>query len=135
MPDNLISRGYDNLPIEVRYLPLKTNHGAVWRLNDCWMIHLNSNNTPAKQRFTLYHEIFHILAHCQCQVTPVFRKKNTDELNFNEILADHFAANILLPQKQVRELWTETKDINRMAEIFNAPKPIVYISLRADGLI
>ena len=59
IPDNIITKAYDNLPIKVRQVPLKTVHGAVWRLSDCWLIHLNRNDTSARRRFTLYHEIFH----------------------------------------------------------------------------
>ena len=133
VPDNLISRAYDYLPIEVRYVPLKANHGAVWRLNECWLIHLNSNDTSARQRFTLYHETFHILAHCKG--SPMFKKIRSTEVYFNEIVGDHFSANILLPQELVVSKWTDIKDISKLASIFDVPKPIMYLALRTQGLI
>jgi hypothetical protein len=133
VPDNLILKDYNNLPIEISYIRLKVNHGAVWRLNDSWLIHLNSNDPLARQRFTVYHEIFHILAHCQGN--PVFKRANGGEVSYNEILADHFAANILLPRELVVKKWSETKNIDKMAEIFIVPKPVMWGSLRMNRLI
>ncbi len=134
VPTNLITRAYDNLPIEIRRVPLKAYHGAVWRLSDCWLIHLNNKDTPARQRFTLYHEIFHILAHGKS--TPVFKKTScSNEGTFNELLADHFAAIMLLPEKLVKEMWPRTKDVSQMAGIFDVPKPVMYFDLRAMRLV
>ena len=133
MPDDLITRAYDNLPIEVRRVPLKAYHGAIWRLSDCWLVHLNSNDTPARQRFTLYHEIFHILAHCRA--TTVFKTSGTSKGYFNELLADRFAAVILLPEKWVREKWAEVKDLGQMAAIFDVPMPVIWFGLKQLRLI
>jgi hypothetical protein len=133
VPDDLILRADDNLPIEVRRVPLKVYHGAIWRLSNCWVIQLNSYDTPARQRFTLYHEIFHVLAHCRA--TCSFKKRKGQEGLFNEILADHFAANILLPGESVVSKWTEVKDVNQMAAIFNVPESVMYIGLRSMRLI
>jgi Zn-dependent peptidase ImmA (M78 family) len=134
VPDDLFIHAEDNLPIEVRRIPLKAHHGAIWQLNDCWVVQLNVNDTPARQRFTLYHEIFHILAHGRA--TPVFKKTATSpEGSFNELLADHFAAIILMPEKQVEEKWAEVKDVNRMATMFDVPRPVVWFALKHQGLI
>jgi hypothetical protein len=134
VPTNLITQAYDNLPIEVRQVPLKAYHGAVWRLSDCWMIHLNSNDTPDKRRFTLYHEIFHILAHCKA--TPVFKKISCSrEGSFNELLADHFSGNLLVPREWATKIWPEVRDISQMAAIFEVPKSVMYLGLRGMGLI
>ena len=89
-----------------------------------------------RQRFTLFHEVFHILAHCKA--TPVFKKRGT-EVNkggsFNELLADYFAACILMPREWVREKWAEVKDLDSMTKIFEIPKPIMWIKLRQLGLV
>jgi len=134
VPSNLITQAYDNLPIEVRQVPLKAYHGAVWRLSDCWLIQLNSKDTSARQRFTLYHEIFHILAHCKS--TPVFKKTSgSREGTFNELLADDFAAVILVPGNWMRNKWAEVQDVSRMTAIFDVPKPVMYLSLKTMRLI
>ena len=134
VPSDLFSQIYDRLPIEVRRIPLKAYRGAVWRLSDCWVVHLNSNDTPARQRFTLYHEIFHILAHSKA--TPVFKKSPyNQEGTFNEMLADHFAAVILLPTRLVQKEWPGLKDIRRTAALFEAPEPVVWATLRLLRMI
>ena len=134
VPTALITQTGDKLPIEVRQVPLKAHHGAVWRLSECWLVQLNSNDTPARQRFTLYHEIFHILAHCKA--TPVFKKTSYgQEGYFNELLADHFAGVILMPDKLVMAKWAEAKDISRMATLFAVPKPLVWFALKHLSLI
>ena len=77
----------------------------------------------------MYHEIFHILAHSKA--TPVFKKTPyCREGTFNEMLADHFAAIMLMPKDLVEKLWKETGDIDKMAAIFEVPKPLVMIALK-----
>ena len=134
VPANIITQAGDNLPIEVRQVPLKAYHGAIWRLSDCWLVQINSNDTPARQRFTLYHEIFHILAHCKA--TPVFKKTSYSQKGtFNELLADHFSAVILIPEKLAMRVWPEVKDVSQMAAIFDVPQPVMWLSLKHLGLI
>lgn len=119
--------------IEIRTLPLKSYHGAIWRLNDGWVVQLKDGDTPAEKRFALFHETFHILAHCGG--TPVFKKRGLEQGSFNELLADYFASCILMPREWVKEKGTEIKDLDRMAEIFAVPNPAMCIKLRWLGLI
>jgi hypothetical protein len=131
--ENLITKCPDGVPIEIRYVPLKANHGAVWRMDDAWLIHLNSASSPARQRFTLYHEIFHILAHSNG--TSIFKKPENDGLYFNEYLADHFSSAILTPRDIVPVKWSEIKDVEKMAQLFNVPASILYGKLHGMRLI
>lgn len=134
IPADLITQADDKLSIEIRQVPLKAHHGAVWRLSDCWLVQLNSNDTPARQRFTLYHEIFHILAHSKAN--PVFKKSLCSrDGSFNELLADHFSAGVLVPGKWVKKIWPEVKDINQMMAIFDVPRPVVWFALKHLRLI
>jgi len=103
IPSRLVSLADEQSPIEVRLLPLKTCHGAVWRLTDKWVIHLNSNEAYADQQFTLLHEAFHILAHIHCSTNPVFNRRGFKKGDFNELLADYFAASILMPTEVARK--------------------------------
>jgi len=119
--------------IEVRSVPLKVYHGAIWRLREGWVIQLKADDLSSVKRFTLFHEAFHILAHCR--TIPVFKKRGITQGSFNELLADHFAICTLMPREWVKEKWAESKDLDRMAEIFDAPKSAMYIRLRQLGLI
>ena len=119
--------------IEVRPLPLKAYHGAVWRLEDGWVIHLNSNNKPARQKSVLFHEVFHILAHNKA--TPIFRKRGLKEGLFNEMLADYFAGCFMMPRTWIDKKWAELKDLKQMAEAFQVTEVAIWIRLKAMGLI
>ncbi len=133
VPSEIVSLVDEKHPIETRPLPLKAYYGAIWRLSDSWIIQIRNDETPATQRFTLFHEAFHILAHCR--TTPVFRKRGSLQGSFNELLADYFAACILMPREWVKEKWSEVKDLDRMAEIFDVPKSAMCIRLKRQGLI
>ena len=66
---------------------------------------------------------------------PVFRKRGAIGGSFNELLADYFAMCTLMPRQWVREKWAEVKDLDRMAEIFDVPKPAMCVRLRQLGLV
>jgi len=119
--------------IEVREVPLKAYHGAIWHPKEGWIVQVRADDAPGVKRLTLFHEAFHILAHYR--TTPVFRKRGAIQGSFNELLADYFAMCILMPRRWVREKWVQVNDLDRMAEIFDVPKPAVCIRLRQLGLV
>ena len=118
---------------EVRQLPLKAYHGAIWSQKNGWVIQVKDSDAAPTMRFTVFHEAFHILAHCR--TIPVFRKRGSVVGSFNELLADCFAGCMLMPREWVVEKWAEVKDLDRMAEIFAVPKSAMCIRLRQLGLI
>jgi hypothetical protein len=136
VPEKLVSMANDNHPIEVRLVPLSAHHGAIWRLSDAWVIQLNQHDPPARRRHTLFHEAFHIMAHSRA--SPVFRKRGAEAGAFNELLAEYFAACVLMPREWVKGSWPEIKDVRRMAEVFGVTEQLVWIRLKmlhlAEGL-
>ena len=133
VPEELVSLADDDNPIEIRLVPLKAFHSAIWRLHDRWVIQLRTDDTPARQRFSLFHEVFHILAHCS--TTPVFQKIGAVRGYFNEHLADYFAVCVLLPEKWIREKWVKTKDLGIIAKLFDVPTSVMYARLKRLGLV
>ncbi len=133
VPAELISLVDKQYPVEIRLLPLKSYHGVIWCLGRIWVIQLNSNDTPAVRRFSLFHEAFHILAHRRA--TPVFRKAGRAGGSFNELMADLFASYILMPEEWVRGTWAGVKDLDRMAELFIVPKSAMWLRLKLLGLL
>jgi len=133
VPTQLILLADEKHPISIHPLPLKAYHGAIWHLKEGWVIQLNDGETSADNRFTLFHEAFHILAHCRS--TPVFRKRDTVQGCFNEMLADYFAICILMPRKWVQEKWVQVKDADTMAEMFDVPKVAMGLRLKTLHLI
>jgi len=133
VPTKLISLADKDTPVEVRSLPLKNYHGAIWRLKDKWVIQLRAKDKPCMKRFTLFHEAFHILAHCQA--TPVFSRPGKEDAYFNELLADRFAGCVLMPEDWVVEKWREVDNIGRMAEIFDVSESQIWYRLKLLHLI
>jgi len=121
--------------IEIRLVPLKKYSGAVWELKDKWVIQLNSSASPARRRVALFHEVFHIMAHCRAKLAPVFRGPKQDSGSFNEILADMFAFQVLLPDQWMLEYWEEYRDLDKLAAIFRVPRPLVWVKMKCYGLI
>ncbi len=133
VPTELVQLADEQYPIEVHQLPLIAHHGSVWRLKEKWIIQLREDDPSAKKRFTIFHEAFHILAHCRAN--HVFKKRETRRGSFNELLADYFAVCVLIPREWVKERWAEVKDLDKMAKIFDVPKPVMCIRLKRMGLL
>lgn len=68
-------------------------------LGACMLI--NSRDTPWRQKFSVAHELFHILTWNE----SLFRKKKNDEKfhHHNEQMAHAFAAGLLMPEESIRE--------------------------------
>ena len=133
VPSSLINLVDDKRKIEIRYLPLKACNGALWANEDNWVIYINNNDSPAEQKVTLFHEAFHILSHLN--VNPVFKKPGRVEGNLNEILADNFAMQILMPRKFVETSWDENRDIPTLAKQFQVSDKALTARLLALNLI
>ena len=135
VPAELVSLADEAHPVEVRLVPLKSYRGALWYLDDTWIIQLNADDSLARKRFTLFHEAFHIIAHCHCTNVPVFRKSGQKRGAFNELLAEYFASCILMPGEWIEKKWAGVKDLDRMAETFGVTKPATWFRLKTLHLI
>jgi len=132
VPAELASLADGQNPVEIRLVPLRFHRAAIWRLKDGWVIQLNVNDTPNARRFSLFHEVFHILAHCRA--APVFRKRNNEACFFNELLADYFASCVLMPREWVKQTWAEVENLDRVAQIFDVTEEAMWVRLKVVGL-
>jgi len=133
VPNEVVTLADREHPVEVHQLPLKACHGAIWRINGRWVIILKEDDTAAAKRLTLFHEAFHIIAHCKAN--PVFRHRNSPGGAFNELLANHFAMFLLMPAGWVGAKWAECRELQRMADIFQVPESLMCIRLLSLGLL
>ncbi len=133
VPESLIEFIGQPNNVEVRLVPLTSYHGALWYLDNSWVIQLNSNDDYRVRRLTTFHEAFHVLAHSNS--TPVFRKIGSKKGAFNELLAEYFTYNILMPETWVRKKWAQIQDPDIMAEIFEVPKSAMITTLSSLELI
>lgn len=131
--------------------------GAIYYENDRLKIVINAKRPRARQYFTLAHEFGHYMLHRQW----LDEHKNDGFVDFAEYLdggssrlfrhdipvltdeeaiirereANNFAAEILMPEGRVLELWDITPDIERAAEIFRVSKIAMATRLERMGLI
>ena len=133
VPTNLAMLADMENGVEVRLVPLNAYHGGLWRSQGKWIVQLNANDTSARRRFTLFHEVFHIRAHLK--TTPVFSKIGRKTGSFNESLADYFAACVLSPPHWVKKEWAKFKDIAQLAAHFDVPYIVMFVTLKRIGLI
>ena len=134
VPTDLVQLVGEGHPIEIRPLDLRACYAATWRLQDGWVIQVPDTASSSHNRFALFHEAFHILAHNRCQF-PVFSKRGINQGSFNELLADYFSICVLMPREQVREKWVEIKDVKKMADTFEVPKSTMWLRLREMDLV
>lgn len=108
--------------VEIRCLPLRAHHGAVWLLDDEWVLHLNANQPLPMKRYVAFHEGYHIV----CHVSAMYETETADGCRpFTEATADYFAASVLMPRKWVKSYWPRVHSVAKMAELFQAPESAV----------
>ena len=114
----------------------KNVSGMVVNSKDEKSIYVNKNDIPQRQRFTIAHEIGHIVLHHKNEEFSEVDFRNTDELpTQKEIEANAFAAALLMPKDIAIEKWNEFQDVDDFADYFKVSKSAAAIRLINLGLI
>lgn len=135
IPTDLISLADEQHIIEVRAVRLNACNAATWRLKDRWVIHVSDRSPSFRLRMTLFHEAFHIMAHCRSQSVPVFSNRKAIRGYFNEFMADYFAICMLMPLQLIKDEWAIIGNVDRMAQRFRVPNSAMLIRLCELGLL
>ncbi len=111
--------------------------GMVKNSKEVKQIFINNQDIPSKQRFTLAHEIGHILLHHDNldEDFDVVDYRNNGISNRKESEADSFAASLLMPKERAKNVWAFYEDVDDFAEEFGVSKMAASIRLRNLGLI
>ena len=92
-----------------------------------WLICLNRTNPERRQRFTAFHELHHIIEH-------PFRRFGSDAAA--EVVADQFAACVLMPKSEVRRAWCSgTQALAELADLFEVSEQAIKVRLVKLGLM
>lgn len=97
---------------------------AFWS-DSTWLILVNTTETITRQRFSICHELHHIICHpTRQQMFGTLEVRNSEA----ERLADYFAACLLMPRLLVKRYWgTGPRKISVMAERFGvSPQAMSY---------
>ena len=99
-------------------------------------IFINENELPERQRFTIAHEIGHILLHHNGGQDIDFTDyRNNDRYDKKEFEADNFAAALLMPKARSLEVWGLTGDVDDFARAMKVSRKAAAIRLINLGLI
>ena len=129
--------------MRLRFINLEEKSSEISGLLDFQnkIIFINIADSPARQRFTIAHELGHALLHRpELQNNPnlgiFYRKPLHDEI-FNsseEQQANCFAANLLVPEKILRKIYSSCQSHTLLANIFNVSRQVIDIRMENLGL-
>lgn len=96
-----------------------------------WVIGVNKGNPHVRRRFTLCHELKHVLDADRDKIT--YQGLTPEQ---RELIADYFAACYLMPKLWLRRVWTRgIQDTDALAGLFTVSQPAMEKRLRYLGFI
>jgi hypothetical protein len=125
LPTELISE----LPrVALRLDPELPVSGAAQWSSGRWIISINANEPWRRQRFTLAHELKHVLDH------PLVETIYAGD-TAAEYAADVFAACLLMPRKELKRVWGDgMQSLGALAECFGVSERAALVRLQRLGL-
>jgi len=127
--ENVIAR-LPNIQIERIDAPKDFQAAARWS-SGRWVILVNSGMTRASQRFSVAHELKHILDH---PFVMIMYARRPPELAHE--VCEYFAACLLMPRRWVRAAWAEgVRDERTLARRFGVTVEALKVRLLQLGLI
>lgn len=119
-----------------------TESGMSQFVSGVWLVVLNVNDHPRRQRFTLFHEFKHILDHHTARRLYQGRDwlmgaaRDDDAVRQRERAADYFAGCVLMPGHQVIRLWTKgVRSPDALADRFEVSTAAMRVRLEQLGLV
>lgn len=112
--------------IVVTRLPLEDGVSGMLRVEPDWAeIFVNSKDVPARQRFTIAHELGHYYERTSRGVIDfnVIDYRSTENYDLHEFYADEFAASLLIPTRALAEALDAGLTIPLVAARFEVSVP------------
>lgn len=100
-----------------------------------WVITLNALEPDTRQRFSLAHEYWHIIAHGSAGLASHrdFTFMGRDPV---EAIAEYFAACLLMPKRLVKRAWGEGHQrVSELSNLFDVSPRAMKIRLEQLGLV
>ena len=123
-----------SINVEKRWMSTGSGY-AYWNEDGSRGIVVNSNEPSCRQRFTLAHELgHHALAHIQRGQTRDRDERSSYGMDFYEIEANNFAAELLIPEENLRkDIGRYYSDIQELAEHYDVSFDAMYYRLKNLG--
>lgn len=129
----------DEIVTELPRITVEREHGlpvsgsAHWN-GRYWVITLNADEHPLRQRFSLMHEFKHILDHTSKSYLYSGRPTSSASEQ-EERVADYFAACLLMPKRVVKRVWCQgPQDHTRLATMLQVSPAALRYRLDQIGL-
>lgn len=106
--------------------------------NGDYLIAINKNASVTHRRFTLAHELLHLIHYPYADVVYAKLGHGRESVQQAQIerLADHFAAHLLMPGTLVKRAWTHgIQDLPALAGLFRVSEEAMHIRLTNIGLV
>lgn len=132
VPSSLI---YDLPRIVVRQdVDLPVSGSTHW-LSGRWLITINASEPAARQRFTLAHELKHVIDHRHRDLLYAATPTLSTHLQ-GEYAADNFAACLLMPRRWVKRAWGDGyQRISQLSRMFDVSPQAMRVRLERLGLM
>ena len=132
-----LARAFDGVKVE--RAPLDGISGETRLEPDGYRIRVNSTDGEKRQRFTLAHELGHVLLGHVSASAPVLRdpkaKGTPVAFDAHERDANLFAASVLMPGDAVRAAIHEGLNLDRLARLFDVSRQAMQVRLVRLGIM
>ncbi|MFC5471047.1 ImmA/IrrE family metallo-endopeptidase [Cohnella suwonensis] len=121
--------------------------GIISKQDDNVTIYINRNEPPARQKFTIAHELGHLFLHMTDEdgnfldnSVSLYRTNNSTmplpaEVANREAEANRFAAALLMPKDAIEFEWLFADSVEEMAKTFEVSEIAMKIRLKSLGII
>lgn len=131
VPEELLC-GLPRLEV-VRRSPWPTSGATHW-VNGRWVVIINGSEPRVRQKFSLAHEIKHIVDHRFIHVM-YHGVPDEERQQFIESTCDYFAGCLLMPRPWVKRSWTtQTQRLDQLASRFGVSQAAMATRLNQIGL-
>ncbi|OZD79255.1 ImmA/IrrE family metallo-endopeptidase [Rhodococcus sp. 05-339-2] len=121
-----------------RFLEEGTSGMVIAQLRTQPEIYVEASDTLPRQRFTCAHELGHFVERTKSTKNLkegfAFIDKRTSKTDAHEFYANEFAANLLMPEAEVRRMESRGSTLIRMAGHFAVSVPAMEVRLRRLGI-
>ena len=100
-----------------------------------FQIYINANDAPARQRFTLAHEVKHWVDYTSHHAN--FKSFSSYSAHDQaEDVCDYFAGCLLVPRHLLKAAWTDgIQNTRDLAQLFGVSKAAMRVRLRQTGIV
>ncbi len=119
VPENIVAFCDSGRPVKIYRRPLGAMHGLLEPSPEGWLIIVNERLPRGAQRFSIAHEAFHLLQRSGRVCLPHVGGGGPE---YQEWLADAFAARLLMPRRWLVEISARRVDLGMLAYIFRVSR-------------